>query len=100
VDNSSLTGESEPQWRSAVCTSENALLTDNLVFYSTFCVEGWAKGVVINTGDMGVVGRLAAYSFEHERKDTPISQAGLEKTRVFYKKKTSPVGFFGFFGVF
>jgi sodium/potassium-transporting ATPase subunit alpha len=82
VDNSSLTGESEPQWRSAVCTSENALLTDNLVFYSTFCVEGWAKGVVINTGDMGVVGRLAAYSFEHERKDTPISQAGLEKNRV------------------
>ena len=73
VDNSTLTGESEPQWRSAECTHENALMTDNLVFYSTFCVEGYAKGVVINTGDLTVVGRLATYSNDHERKDTPIS---------------------------
>ena len=43
VDNSTLTGESEPQWRSAECTHDNALMTDNLVFYSTFCVEGYAK---------------------------------------------------------
>jgi hypothetical protein len=27
-------------------------------------------------------------------------QPGLEKTRVFLKKKTSPVGFFGFFVFF
>ena len=74
VDNSTLTGESEPQWRSAECTHENALMTDNLVFYSTFCVEGYAKGVVINTGDLTVVGRLTSYSIEHERKDTPISR--------------------------
>ena len=73
VDNSTLTGESEPQWRSAECTHENALMTDNLVFYSTFCVEGYAKGVVINTGDLTVVGRLATYSNDHERKETPIS---------------------------
>ena len=74
VDNSTLTGESEPQWRSAECTHENALMTDNLVFYSTFCVEGYAKGVVINTGDLTVVGRLTSYSIEHERKETPISK--------------------------
>ena len=43
MDNSTLTGESEPQWRSAECTHDNALMTDNLVFYSTFCVEGYAK---------------------------------------------------------
>ena len=29
---------------------------------------------MINTGDLTVVGRLAAYSVDHERKDTPISQ--------------------------
>ena len=46
VDNSTLTGESEPQWRSAECTHDNALMTDNLVFYSTFCVEGYAKVVI------------------------------------------------------
>jgi len=74
VDNSTLTGESEPQWRSAECTHDNALMTDNLVFYSTFCVEGYAKGVVINTGDLTVVGRLATYSKDHERKETPISR--------------------------
>jgi len=73
VDNSTLTGESEPQYRSPECTHANALMTDNLVFHSTFCVEGWAKGVVINTGDLTVTGRLASYSIEHERKETPIS---------------------------
>ena len=73
VDNSSLTGESEPQYRSPECTNANALMTDNLVFHSTFCVEGWAKGIVINTGDLTVTGRLASYSIEHERKETPIS---------------------------
>ena len=69
-----MNGESEPQWRSPECTHENALMTDNLVFYSTFCVEGWAKGIVINTGDLTVAGRLAAYSVEHTRKETPISK--------------------------
>jgi len=74
VDNSSLTGESEPAWRSMHMTNENALLSENIVFYSTYCVEGWAKGIVISTGDLTVVGRLSAYSIEHERKETPISQ--------------------------
>ena len=69
-----LTGESEPQWRSHNCTNENALLTENLAFYSTYCVEGSAKGIVVNTGDLTVVGRLSAYSLDHERRDTPISK--------------------------
>ncbi|CAH2319009.1 sodium-potassium ATPase alpha subunit [Pelobates cultripes] len=40
VDNSSLTGESEPQPRSTECTDENPLETKNLGFYSTTCLEG------------------------------------------------------------
>lgn len=40
VDNSSLTGESEPQSRSVDCSSENPLETKNLVFFSTHAVEG------------------------------------------------------------
>ena len=40
VDNSSLTGESEPQSRSAETTHENPLETKNLAFLSTFAVEG------------------------------------------------------------
>ena len=40
VDNSSLTGESEPLSRSPDCTDHNPLETKNLAFYSTFVVEG------------------------------------------------------------
>ncbi|KAH7932189.1 sodium/potassium-transporting ATPase subunit alpha isoform X2 [Rhipicephalus sanguineus] len=40
VDNSSLTGESEPQTRSPELTNENPLETRNLAFFSTNCVEG------------------------------------------------------------
>lgn len=40
VDNSSLTGESEPQSRGPDCTHENPLETRNIIFFSTNCVEG------------------------------------------------------------
>ncbi|KAF0301622.1 Sodium/potassium-transporting ATPase subunit alpha [Amphibalanus amphitrite] len=40
VDNSSLTGESEPQSRSPEYTAENPLETKNLAFFSTNAVEG------------------------------------------------------------
>jgi len=44
VDNSSLTGESEPQTRSPEFTHENPLETRNICFFSTNCVEGGAAG--------------------------------------------------------
>ena len=40
VDNSSLTGESEPQTRTADFTNDNPLETRNLAFFSTNAVEG------------------------------------------------------------
>jgi len=40
VDNSSLTGESEPQSRSTEFTNDNPLETRNLAFFSTNAVEG------------------------------------------------------------
>ncbi|KAI4558671.1 hypothetical protein MJT46_013313 [Ovis ammon polii x Ovis aries] len=40
VDNSSLTGESEPQTRSPDCTHESPLETRNIAFFSTMCLEG------------------------------------------------------------
>merc|ERR1712088_1100162 len=48
VDNSSLTGESEPQARSPEFTHENPLETKNLAFFSTNAVEGTAVGMVVN----------------------------------------------------
>jgi len=39
VDNASLTGESEPQSRTAEFTNDNPLETRNIAFYSTNAVE-------------------------------------------------------------
>ncbi|CAF1372715.1 unnamed protein product [Adineta ricciae] len=60
VDNSSLTGESEPLARSPDCTHDNPLETKNLAFFSTFAVEGACTGMVIRIGDETVMGRIAA----------------------------------------
>jgi sodium/potassium-transporting ATPase subunit alpha len=40
VDNSSLTGESEPQHRLPGMSHPNPLETKNLAFFSTNCIEG------------------------------------------------------------
>ncbi|XP_032898540.1 sodium/potassium-transporting ATPase subunit alpha-2 [Amblyraja radiata] len=73
VDNSSLTGESEPQTRSPEFTNENPLETRNIAFFSTNCVEGTARGVVIFTGDRTVMGRIATLASGLEVGQTPIS---------------------------
>eukprot|EP00183_Erythrolobus_madagascarensis_P000033 CAMPEP_0185848374 /NCGR_PEP_ID=MMETSP1354-20130828/3282_1 /TAXON_ID=708628 /ORGANISM="Erythrolobus madagascarensis, Strain CCMP3276" /LENGTH=1170 /DNA_ID=CAMNT_0028548765 /DNA_START=32 /DNA_END=3544 /DNA_ORIENTATION=- len=59
VDNSSLTGEPEPQARAVDCTDENPLETRNLAFFGTLAVDGTATGVVVLTGDRTVFGRIA-----------------------------------------
>merc|ERR1719167_1372519 len=74
VDNSSLTGESEPQSRSPEFTHENPLETKNLAFFSTNAVEGTAKGMVINIGDWTVMGRIAGLATGLEMGDTPIAK--------------------------
>uniref|UniRef100_A0A7N6A8F6 Sodium/potassium-transporting ATPase subunit alpha n=1 Tax=Anabas testudineus TaxID=64144 RepID=A0A7N6A8F6_ANATE len=73
VDNSSLTGESEPQTRSPEFTHDNPLETRNICFFSTNCVEGTAHGIVIATGDRTVMGRIATLASELEVRRTPIS---------------------------
>lgn len=40
MDNSSLTGESEPQTRTPDFSNDNPLETRNIAFFSTNCVEG------------------------------------------------------------
>ncbi|KAG9462724.1 hypothetical protein GDO78_023250, partial [Eleutherodactylus coqui] len=73
VDISSLTGESEPQPRGVDCTDENPLETKNLGFYSTSCLEGTACGIVINTGDRTVIGRIASLASQVGNQKTPIA---------------------------
>ncbi|XP_069491883.1 sodium/potassium-transporting ATPase subunit alpha-1-like isoform X1 [Ambystoma mexicanum] len=73
VDNSSLTGESEPQTRSPDFTNDNPLETRNIAFFSTNCVEGTARGIVVNTGDRTVMGRIATLASGLEGGRTPIA---------------------------
>ena len=74
VDNSCLTGEAEPQSRSIENSHENPLETKNLAFFSTSCVEGTAKGVVVGTGDRTIMGRIAGLASGLEMGETPIAR--------------------------
>jgi len=59
VDNSSLTGESDPQARTINCTDDNPMETHNLAFYSTLVLNGQGRGVVFKTGDHTLIGKIA-----------------------------------------
>merc|ERR1712180_129624 len=74
VDNSSLTGESEPQARGPEFTHENPLETKNLAFFSTNAVEGTAVGMVVNIGDNTVMGRIAGLASGLGSGQTPIAK--------------------------
>lgn len=68
VDNSPLTGESEPQPRSAApiavgaggSEEGDALEAPNLAFFGTLAVDGGATAVVVRTGDGTLLGQIAA----------------------------------------
>merc|ERR1719330_373562 len=74
VDNSSLTGESEPQQRTPEFTHDNPLETKNIGFFSTNAVEGTAVGMVVNIGDDTVMGRIAGLASGLESDETPIAK--------------------------
>merc|ERR1712227_1185788 len=74
VDNSSLTGESEPQLRTPEFTHENPLETRNIGFFSTNAVEGTAVGMVVNIGDNTVMGRIAGLASGLASDETPIAK--------------------------
>eukprot|EP00731_Ephydatia_muelleri_P011697 Em0006g591a len=73
VDNSSITGESEPQSRSPDSCHENPLESKNLAFYSTNAVEGTCIGVVIKTGDRTVMGRIAQLTGSIQEEKTTLA---------------------------
>merc|ERR1711970_697608 len=74
VDNSSLTGESEPQGRVADHVDCDTLEAKNIAFFSTNCVEGSARGIVIKCGDDTVMGRIAALAANVDSGESPIAQ--------------------------
>ena len=74
MDNSSLTGESEPQQRTPEFTHDNPLETKNIGFFSTNAVEGTAVGMVVNIGDNTVMGRIAGLASGLASDETPIAK--------------------------
>jgi len=72
VDNSSLTGESEPQTRNAEPSEEKPLESKNLAFSGTLATKGTAKGIVVATGDNTVIGKIAGLVTSQGADDTPI----------------------------
>lgn len=74
VDNSALTGESEPQYRGSECTSDDILETKNFAFFSTNAVEGTARGIVVACGDQTVMGRIAGLTARLQPNKTPIAR--------------------------
>jgi sodium/potassium-transporting ATPase subunit alpha len=63
VDNSSLTGETEPQARGTslrLSAGHSVLDAENIVFSGSLVCEGSAFGVAVRTGDRAIIGRIAA----------------------------------------
>jgi len=89
VDNSSLTGESEPQDRVPTLAKDNQgnpitqpMEATNLVFYTTLISSGNGVGVVIGTGDHTVMGQIAGLATETTGEKTPIRKE-IEKFITF-----------------
>ncbi|XP_011305193.1 sodium/potassium-transporting ATPase subunit alpha-B [Fopius arisanus] len=74
VENSSLTGESEPVVRSDYPTDRNPLESQNIAFFSSYAVAGEGSGIVIATGDRTMIGRLAGLTTKVTKTETPISR--------------------------
>lgn len=73
VDNSSLTGESDPLLRSPECDSPQKILeTKNVAFFGTLCKTGNATGIVCQIGDDTVIGQIAGLAESAEAGLTPI----------------------------
>jgi sodium/potassium-transporting ATPase subunit alpha len=73
VDNSSLTGESDPLLRSPDVGHNNPLEAKNLAFFSTNCVDGSGYGIVVAIGDNTVMGNIAKLVTGIKREKTPIA---------------------------
>jgi calcium-translocating P-type ATPase len=81
VDLSTLTGESQPVYRSAELRDTSGPLIEarNLVFSGSACVGGEAKALVVRTGMQTELGRIAALT---ERVETELSPLEIQVRRV------------------
>ncbi|KAF9209088.1 hypothetical protein BGZ49_006354 [Haplosporangium sp. Z 27] len=74
VDNSSLTGESDPQDRNPVNEHKNPLEARNLAFNGSLVVNGEGYGLVIRTGDNTVLGQIAGLTAGEDSGKSPLTR--------------------------
>lgn len=76
VDESCLTGESVPVQKKVAPLKEETLLADrtNMVYASTFVVFGFAKAVVVETGNHTEIGKIAQMINNATNLQTPLTQ--------------------------
>ncbi|MBU0667129.1 MAG: HAD-IC family P-type ATPase [Nanoarchaeota archaeon] len=72
VDNSSITGESEPQLRKLEYTHKNILESRNMVFSGTLVQSGNGKALVYGTGINTQIGDIVKLTKETEGSETPL----------------------------
>ena len=73
VDNSSLTGESDPLLRTDKCDQpEKILETKNVAFFGTLCKYGKGRGIVFNIGDDTIIGQIAGLADSADSGITPL----------------------------
>ncbi|KAL0485858.1 sodium/potassium-transporting ATPase subunit alpha [Acrasis kona] len=73
VDNSILTGETDPISCTVNMTDENFMETKNLLFMGTSITEGVGQGVVVAVGNQTVMGKITK-STQKKGKMTPINK--------------------------
>ncbi|XP_072931788.1 sodium/potassium-transporting ATPase subunit alpha-4-like [Epargyreus clarus] len=74
TDMSSLTGESEPVKHRPECTNANPLETKNMVFFGCPITEGTARGIVVATGELTQIGKIAGLVTGLKKEETPIAK--------------------------
>lgn len=82
VDNSSLTGESEPQLRTVVATDKRLLETRNVVFSGTQVMSGEGHGIIFATGMRTQIGRTAELTQTLQTREIPIRREITHFTRI------------------
>lgn len=82
VDNSSLTGESEPQLRTVSPTDKRLLESRNIAFSGTQVMSGEGAGIIFATGMRTQIGRTAELTQTVPAGDIPIRREIRHFTRI------------------
>lgn len=81
-DRAVLTGESEPIAGSTTLTDENFLETKNIAMQGTLCVGGSGFGLVVQTGDKTVFGRISKLSQGKKEGKTTLEREIFHFVRI------------------